>query len=92
MGRYLERTDLGPMWEKVKQMLEAKENAEEGKGLSSNDFTDEYKEKLDDLSEEFGMFAFEIDENGHLICTYDGSSPPPLSIDENGHLIWTLEG
>lgn len=41
---------------------------------------------------DFGMFAFEIDENGHLICTYDGSSPPPLSIDENGHLIWTLEG
>lgn len=39
-----------------------------------------------------GMFAFEIDENGHLICTYDGSNPPPLSIDENGHLIWTLEG
>lgn len=42
--------------------------------------------------DDFGMFAFEIDENGHLICIYDGSSPPPLSIDENGHLIWTLEG
>lgn len=39
-----------------------------------------------------GMFAFEIDENGHLLCIYDGSNPPPLSIDENGHLIWTLEG
>ena len=41
---------------------------------------------------DFGMFAFHIDESGHLICTYDGSDPPPLSIDENGHLIWTLEG
>lgn len=40
----------------------------------------------------FGMFAFHIDESGHLICTYDGSDPPPLSIDENGHLIWNLEG
>ena len=42
--------------------------------------------------EDFSMFAFHIDESGHLICTYDGSDPPPLSIDENGHLIWTLEG
>lgn len=40
----------------------------------------------------YGMFAFDIDDNGHLICTYDGSDSPPLSIDENGHLIWTLEG
>lgn len=37
-----------------------------------------------------GMYAFHIDERGHLICTYDTSSPPPLHIDENGHLIYTL--
>lgn len=92
MGRYLERTDLLPLWEKIKQALAGKVSAEEGKGLSSNNFTDEYKNKLDNMSESQGMFAFEIDENGHLLCIYDGSSPPPLSIDENGHLIWTLEG
>lgn len=40
---------------------------------------------------EFGMFAFHIDESGHLICTYDTADPPPLSIDENGHLIYILE-
>lgn len=33
-----------------------------------------------------------IDENGHLILTYTGDNPPPLSIDENGHLIYTLDG
>lgn len=37
-----------------------------------------------------GMFAFYIDDNGHLICTYDTSDPPPLSINENGHLIWEV--
>lgn len=41
---------------------------------------------------DFGMYAFHIDENGHLICTYDTSDPPPLSIDENGHLIYTIGG
>lgn len=43
-------------------------------------------------NDDFGMFAFEIDESGHLICIYSGNNPPPLSIDENGHLICTLEG
>lgn len=37
-----------------------------------------------------GMFAFHIDDNGHLICTYDTANPPPLSIDERGHLIWEI--
>lgn len=41
-----------------------------------------------DLGE--GMWAFHVDENGHLICTYDTASPPPLSINEDGHLIYTI--
>ena len=39
---------------------------------------------------EDGMYAFHIDESGHLICAYDTSNPPPLSIDESGHLIYTV--
>lgn len=39
-----------------------------------------------------GMYAFHIDENGHLICTYDTSIPPPLSINADGHLIYTISG
>lgn len=36
--------------------------------------------------------SFHIDERGHLICTYESPSPPPLHIDENGHLIYTIGG
>ena len=43
-------------------------------------------------SDVFGLFAFHIDESGHLICTYDTQSPPPLHIDERGHLIYTIGG
>ena len=39
-----------------------------------------------------GIYAFHIDEDGHLICTYDSAEPPPLSIDERGHLIYTIGG
>lgn len=38
-----------------------------------------------------GAYAFHVDEGGHLICTYEGKKPPPLSIDENGHLIYTYD-
>ena len=39
-----------------------------------------------------GLYAFRIDENGHLICTYDTKIPPPLHIDARGHLINTIGG
>lgn len=39
-----------------------------------------------------GMYAFRIDESGHLICTYESKDPPPLHIDERGHLIYTVGG
>ena len=36
-----------------------------------------------------GLFGFHVDENGHLICTYDQAVPPPLAINSDGHLIYT---
>ena len=36
-----------------------------------------------------GQYAFEIDENGHLILLYDGGPAPDFEIDENGHLIYS---
>jgi len=39
-----------------------------------------------------GMYAFHIDERGHLICTYDTAETPPLVIDGNGHLIYRIGG
>ena len=32
-----------------------------------------------------------IDENGDLILTYEGSTPPDVEIDENGDLIYTID-
>lgn len=37
-----------------------------------------------------GLYAFDIDQDGHLILTYDTENPPPLSIDAKGHLIYTV--
>ena len=39
-----------------------------------------------------GLYAFHIDESGHLICTYDTLNPPPLSINSEGHLIYMIGG
>lgn len=36
-----------------------------------------------------GMFGFSIDDNGHLLVSYDTETPPPLHLDSNGHLIYT---
>lgn len=39
-------------------------------------------------SEVEGLYAFSIDNNGHLILTYQGTTPPDFEIDEStGHLI-----
>ena len=36
-----------------------------------------------------GTYRLHINDDGHLICTYSGSIPPPLRINENGHLVYT---
>lgn len=39
-------------------------------------------------SESQGLYAFSIDNNGHLILTYQGDTPPDFEIDTTtGHLI-----
>ena len=47
--------------------------------------------KAMNISDDDGMYAFHIDEAGHLICTYDSKNPPPLSINAAGHLVYTIE-
>lgn len=51
MGKFLGKTGLTQVWEKAKSTFVA---AEEGKGLSSNDFTDEWLQKVEDLEETTG--------------------------------------
>lgn len=38
-----------------------------------------------------GIYAFNVDGNGHLILSYTGSSAPDFALDANGHLILTIE-
>lgn len=38
-----------------------------------------------------GIYAFNIDGNGHLILSYTGSDAPDFVLDANGHLILTIE-
>ena len=38
-----------------------------------------------------GAYGFSIDADGHLICTYEAETPPPLHIAADGHLIYTYE-
>lgn len=38
-----------------------------------------------------GIFAFNVDERGHLILSYAGEEAPNFSINENGHLIYHFE-
>jgi hypothetical protein len=40
---------FGRFWEHVLNKLDSKVEKENGKGLSSNNFTNEYKEKLDNI-------------------------------------------
>lgn len=39
-----------------------------------------------------GMWSMGIDDNGHLILSYEGDDPPDLRIDENGHLVYGYNG
>ena len=49
MGKFLDQDGLSYVWDKIKSRFVA---SEEGKGLSSNDFTDEWKQKIEDLAYE----------------------------------------
>lgn len=37
-----------------------------------------------------GIYAFNVDENGHLILSYTEDIPPDFSINKDGHLIYTF--
>ena len=39
-----------------------------------------------------GLWGTHIDDDGFLVVTYTGDSPPPLSISDDGYLVYTLNG
>lgn len=61
MGKYLDQAGLAQVWSKAKETFV---QAEEGKGLSTNDFTDEWKAKIEDLAyEPMAISAFSNNVN-----------------------------
>lgn len=40
--------------------------------------------------EAIGFYAFNVDDNGHLILSYTGDQAPDFFIDSNGHLVLNL--
>lgn len=52
--KYLDKTGLERLWTKLKSLLSNKVDKVNGKGLSTNDFTNEYKTKLEGLNPSSG--------------------------------------
>lgn len=85
--KYVDEVAMGHAVEKIKELLEDKVNTEEGKGLSSNDYTTAEKEKLAGLENYVLPTAstevaggvkvgagLEINENGVLSATGGGTA------------------
>lgn len=47
MNNFLDKAGLARLWQHILAKIGTKVDKVEGKGLSTNDFTDEYKQKLD---------------------------------------------
>lgn len=75
MSKYLDNTGLSYFWQKIKNTF-VKQEA--GKQLSSNDFTDEEKQKLAGLS------------NDIIITADDGITKYKLGVD-NEHIVYLEE-
>lgn len=75
MSKYLDNTGLSYFWQKIKSTFVKQEV---GKQLSSNDFTDEEKQKLASLS------------NDIIITADDGITKYKLGVD-NEHIVYLEE-
>lgn len=79
MSKYLDNNGLLYLWQKIKTLLAGKVDAVSGKGLSTNDFTDALKTKLDGIaaganaythpsytSKTSGLYKITVDGTGHV--------------------------
>lgn len=53
---YLDKSGLEYLWGKIKTKLAGKVDVEDGKGLSTNDFTETYKNQLDGIADFDGSY------------------------------------
>lgn len=59
---YLDNAGLSYFWTKIKLKLSNKVDKVSGKGLSTNDFTNAYKTKIDNMDTHEAITNAEIDE------------------------------
>lgn len=71
----------------VEDMIDDKVDKVEGKGLSTNDFTNEYKEKLDNLNESGGGIV--VEEDPTVPAWAKEATKPTYTADEVGALADT---
>lgn len=83
MSKYLDSNGLLYLWGKLKGLLGGKVDKAEGKGLSSNDFTDALKDKLAGLSN----YAHPTDSGSRHIPS-GGASGQVLRWSADGAAVW----
>ena len=62
---FLDNNGLLYLWQKIKTLLSGKVDKVDGKGLSTNDFTDSYKTKIDGLQSDGYMMKATYDSDGN---------------------------
>lgn len=80
MAKLMTLDGLRYLWSQLKEKLDTKVNIESGKGLSSNDFTNDYKNKLKGIAA--GANNYIHPDSGVAAGTYQS-----VSVDEQGHVI-----
>lgn len=81
--KYLSEAGLRHLWERIRASFVARE---EGKGLSSNDYTDGEKAKLASLEpgRDGATFTPSVSASGELSWTNDAGLPNPPAVNIRG--------
>ena len=79
MAKFLSQSNVSYLWGKIKILVETKVSKENGKGLSTNDYTTEDKSKLNNIEDgankyvhptyikqTSGLYKITVDETGHV--------------------------
>ena len=79
MAKYLDMNGLTYFWNQIKLKLSEKVDFVEGKGLSTNDFTTEEKDKLNSIEDGANKYT-------HPTSGVSASSYMKVTVDKNGHV------
>ena len=94
MASYLDTTGFAHFWQNIiKPALNKFVEKEEDKGLSTNDFTDEYIQKIDDLGDNVtALQSTKVDKvSGKTLSSNDFTTDYKNQIDTNKSDIASLE-